>query len=86
MTEHMGEIYQSKEEAEKSVFEFKIDQLEENIENLRNRIENISNPNLKRPLEIQLERKINDIENLKDGLINLEKDINVAENNDRPIN
>ena len=77
---------QSKEEAEKSALEFKIEQLEESIESLRNRIINIENLNLRRPLEIKLEKNIDNANNLKNELMGLEKDINSAENNDGPLN
>lgn len=78
--------YQSEKEAEKSALEFKIDQLEESINLLQVRIENIPNPNKKRPLEIQLDKKKQDIQIFKEEILKLEKEINAAENDNGLLN
>ncbi len=81
-----GSLYRSREEAEKSALEFKIDQLEEGIENLRSRIGNIENSNLRRPLEIQLDIKLKNLADLRDGIAQLQSDIDEAEKNNGPLN
>lgn len=75
------EYSQPENEAKKNVLEFKIGGLEESAESLKNRIEQITNENLRIPLERQLEDKIYKLGKLKEELGQFEKRVEEAENN-----